>query len=45
LEEDARIALEDCLRVEPDWVGRLRVETIELDEGELSTNFSSLADG
>jgi hypothetical protein len=29
-EQDARRALEDCLRDEPDWQGRLRVEEVEL---------------
>ena len=28
-EEDAQRALDDCLRDEPDWRGRLRVEEIE----------------
>lgn len=31
-EEDAQRALEDCLRDEPQWRGRLWVEEVELDE-------------
>jgi hypothetical protein len=30
-EEDARRALEDCLREEPQWSGRLEVTEVELD--------------
>ena len=30
-EEDAKRALEDCLRDEPDWCGVLRVEEVEFD--------------
>jgi hypothetical protein len=30
-EETARRALEDCLRDEPDWRGRLEVTEVELD--------------
>jgi hypothetical protein len=37
-EEDARRALEECLRDEPDWIGTLFVEPIELDERDLSAN-------
>lgn len=31
-EEDTRRALEDALRDEPEWVGVLYVEPVELDE-------------
>jgi hypothetical protein len=31
-EQEARRALEDCLRDEPDWRGLLRVEEIELSD-------------
>jgi hypothetical protein len=37
-EEDAERALEDALLDEPDWVGILSVEEIELDERDLSAN-------
>jgi hypothetical protein len=37
-EEDARQALADALRDEPQWAGLLKVEPIELDERELSAN-------
>jgi hypothetical protein len=37
-EEDARRALEECLRDEPGWIGTLFVELIELDERNLSAN-------
>jgi hypothetical protein len=35
-EEDACCALEDALRDEPEWVGLLHVEAIELDERDVS---------
>jgi hypothetical protein len=35
-EEDARQALEECLRDEPDWVGTLYVEAVELNERDVS---------
>jgi hypothetical protein len=37
-EKDAERALADCLRNEPEWTGLLRVEPIELDEGDVSAN-------
>lgn len=37
-EEDARVALEDALRDEPQWAGLLHVEAIELDKREVSPN-------
>lgn len=37
-EEDAQRALEDCLRDEPQWRGRLWVEEVELDPREQSLN-------
>jgi hypothetical protein len=37
-EEDAGLVLEECLRDEPDWIGTLFVEPIELDELDLSAN-------
>ena len=37
-EDDARRALEECLRDEPDWVGMLYVKPIELDERDVSSN-------
>jgi hypothetical protein len=37
-EEDARRALEDCLREEPVWRGLLRVEEIELSGDQSSQN-------
>ena len=37
-EEDAKRALEDCLRDEPDWCGLLRVEEIELSADKTSLN-------
>ena len=37
-EEDARRALEEALRDEPDWIGLLYVEPIEPDERDLSAN-------
>lgn len=37
-EEDARRALEDVLRDEPDWVGLFYVEPVELDDRDLSAN-------
>jgi len=37
-EEDARRALENALRDEPEWVGLLTVEPIELDERDVSAN-------
>ena len=37
-EEDARRALEDSLRDEPDWRGLLRLEEIELAGADLSSN-------
>ena len=37
-EEDAKRALEDCLRDEPDWRGLLRVEEVELDHEHTSLN-------
>jgi hypothetical protein len=36
--EDAKRALEDCLRDEPDWRGLLRVEEFELDHEHTSLN-------
>jgi hypothetical protein len=40
-EEDARRALEDCLRDEPGWRGLLEVKEIELDH---ERHFAQLAD-
>ena len=37
-EEDARRALEDCLRDEPQWRGLLRVEELELASASDSPN-------
>ena len=37
-EEDAKRALEDCLRDEPDWRGRLEVTEVELDHEHTSLN-------
>jgi hypothetical protein len=37
-EEDARRALEDCLRDEPQWTGRLEVTAVELDHEHTSLN-------
>ena len=37
-EEDARAALEDAIRDEPDWAGLLYVAPIELDQREMSPN-------
>jgi hypothetical protein len=34
--EDAFAALEDAIKDEPDWAGVLYIETIELDEGDVS---------
>jgi hypothetical protein len=37
-EEDARRALEDCLRDGPQWRGRLEVKEVELDHEHTSLN-------
>ena len=37
-EEDARRALEDCLRDEQQWHGRLEVKEVELDHEHTSLN-------
>jgi hypothetical protein len=37
-EEDARRALEDCLRAEPQWTGRLEATEVELDHEQTSLN-------
>jgi hypothetical protein len=37
-EQDAQRALEDCLRDEPQWEGRLRVEELELSDDRMSLN-------
>ena len=37
-EEDARRALEDCLRDEPGWHGLLEVTEVELDHEHTSLN-------
>jgi hypothetical protein len=37
-EEDARRALEDCLRDESQWSGRLEVTEVELDHERTSLN-------
>ena len=37
-QQDARRALEDCLRDEPQWRGRLDVKEIELDHEHTSPN-------
>jgi hypothetical protein len=37
-EEDARRALEDCLRDESQWSGRLGVTEVELDHEHTSLN-------
>ncbi|MGZ4379665.1 MAG: hypothetical protein ACXVRY_16530 [Gaiellaceae bacterium] len=37
-EEDARRALEDCLRDEPQWRDRLEVTEVELDHEHTSLN-------
>jgi hypothetical protein len=36
--EDARRALEDCLRDEPQWHGRLEVKEVEFDHEHTSLN-------
>jgi hypothetical protein len=36
--EDPFAALADCIQDEPDWVGLLYVEPIELDERTMSPN-------
>jgi hypothetical protein len=41
-EEDAKRALEDCLRDEPDWRGLLRLEEIELSGADLSPNWTRM---
>jgi hypothetical protein len=38
LEQDAQRALEDCLRDEPQWRGRLKVTEVELDHAHTSLN-------
>jgi hypothetical protein len=37
-EEDARCALEDCLRDEPQWRGLLEVKEVEFDHEHTSLN-------
>ena len=37
-DDDARRALEDCLRDEPHWRGRLGVTEVELDHEHTSLN-------
>jgi hypothetical protein len=37
-QQDARRALEDCLRDEPQWRGRLEVKEVELDHRRTSLN-------
>jgi hypothetical protein len=37
-EEDARRALAECLKDEPEWLGMLYVEPIELDKRGVSAN-------
>ena len=37
-EEDARTALEDAIRDEPEWAGLLYVKPVDLDEREVSAN-------
>jgi hypothetical protein len=37
-EADAQRALEDCLRDEPDWRGRLEVTEVEFDHEHTSLN-------
>jgi hypothetical protein len=37
-EEDARRAVEQALRDEPEWTGLLYVKAIELDERDVSAN-------
>jgi hypothetical protein len=37
-EEDARRALEDCLRDEPQWRDRLEVNEVEFDHDHTSLN-------
>jgi hypothetical protein len=37
-EEDARAALQDAIRDEPDWAGLLYVAPIELDERNVPPN-------
>jgi hypothetical protein len=37
-EEDARGALEDCLRDEPQWAGLLELTEVELDHEQTSLN-------
>ena len=37
-EADAQRALEDCLRDEPEWLGPLHVEEIELSADKFSLN-------
>jgi hypothetical protein len=36
--QDAQRALEDCLRDEPQWRGRLEVKEVELDHEHTSLN-------
>ena len=38
-EEDAKRALEDCLRDEPQWRDRLKVTEVELDHDHTSMNY------
>jgi hypothetical protein len=37
-EEDVPLALDDCLRDEPQWRGRLEVKEVELDHEYTSLN-------
>jgi hypothetical protein len=37
-EEDARRALEEALRDEPEWTGLLYVKPVELDDRDVSPN-------
>ena len=37
-EKDARTALEDAIRDEPEWAGLLYVKPVDLDEREVSAN-------
>ena len=37
-EKDAKRALEDCLRDEPEWSGRLEVTEVEFDREHTSLN-------
>jgi hypothetical protein len=39
--EDAVRALEDALRDEPGWAGTLSIESVELDEGNVSPNWTN----